>query len=88
MTAARVITDEAVAEIGTAIRRAAGRAPLKVVASRTGLSDEGARKIRDGERVQPRLRTVIEFMFADPEVADAIARYAVRALQPGFWDAK
>ena len=51
-------------------------------------AEEGTRKIRDGERVQPRLRTVIEFMFADPEVADAIARYAVRALQPGFWDAK
>ncbi len=86
MRLASALRKQAMDEIGGMIRRAAARGTPKEIAGAVGLSDEGVRKIRDSDRVNPGLATVIAFMEADPEVAAVIENYARRCRQPDFWD--
>lgn len=85
MKAARSVRDEAVAHISDCMARCAGKAPPKVIAGLVDMSDEGVRKIRDGERAKHRLESIVSFMFADPELAAVIERYARLAQEPDFW---
>lgn len=85
MKPAALLRDEAVTAISAAIVRAAGKASPKVIAHNVGMSDEGVRKIRDGERQKHRLESIVSFMLADPSVAQVVERYARMAQEPDFW---
>jgi len=85
MRSGLALKQDAVDAISTSIRRAAGKAPPKSIAYRVDMSDEGVRKIRDAERAKHRLESIVSFMFADPDVAKVIERYARLAQEPDFW---
>jgi len=85
MKAARAVRDEAVTAISASMSRAAGKAQPKVIAGLVDMSDEGVRKIRDGERQKHRLESIVSFMFADADLAAVIERYARLAQEPDFW---
>lgn len=82
---AAILKREAVSAISASIRAAANSAPPKVVAGLVDMSDEGVRKIRDGERQQHRLESIIAFMLADPTVAETIEKYARLAREPDLF---
>lgn len=86
MSAAHNLADEAIAAISDAMQRAAGRGPAKIIAFRTRLSDEGVRKIKDGDRKRHSLHTIVDFMAADPEVAALVAHYAQRFNEPELFN--
>jgi hypothetical protein len=83
---AHALADEAIMAISEAMQRAASKGPAKVIAFRTRLSDEGVRKIKDGDRKRHSLHTIIDFMSADPEVAAIVAHYAHRFNEPELFN--
>lgn len=86
MSEAHALADEAISAISEAMQRAAAKGPAKVIAFRTRLSDEGVRKIKDGDRKRHSLHTIVDFMAADPEVAALVAHYAQRFNEPDLFN--
>lgn len=81
---ALAIADDAADQAAVTIQRAAGKRAPKDMGYQIGITDEGVRKLRDGER-KPSFQTLFRLMFADPEVARVVEHYARRAQEPDFW---
>lgn len=81
---ALAIADAAADDAVVTIQRVAGKRAPKEFGYDIGITDEGVRKLRDGER-KPSFQTLFRLMFADPEVARVIELYARRAQEPDFW---
>lgn len=84
VSAAIAIADRAAADSATVIQRVVARRAPKAMGYDIGITDEGVRKLRDGER-KPSFQTLFRLMFADPEVARVVELYARRAQEPDFW---
>lgn len=85
VTRAIALADAAAEDAANVIERAAAREAPKKIAYAIGISDEGVRKIRDGER-KPSYQTLFRLMYADPEVARIVEHYARRAQEPSFFE--
>ena len=80
------IVDTGIVDMGSALQEAAGRGPAKVLAFKTRMSDEGVRKVRDGERRRHSLPSIMSWLANDPHARDVMRHYLDQFDAPELWD--